>query len=299
MLTLKHISKTYADGTRALDRVSLTLPTGMTGLLGTNGAGKSTLLRTLAGIQAPDSGELKLMGQDVLKAPDVLRRRLGYLPQSFGVYPHMSCRALLLYLASLKGMNKGEALDQIEQLLALTHLTAFANKAVSSFSGGMRQRFGIAQALLGQPELLILDEPTAGLDPTEREHLNRVLIGLSEARLVLLSTHIVEDIENLCQRVALMHRGRVVDFGTVAELVAPMAGKVWLCPDTTGLAPNTRVLSHHFHHGRVSLRLCCDSQPHPQARSQQANLQDRYFFETRPDMGSANAAGQMEVADGR
>lgn len=299
MLTLKHISKTYADGTRALDRVSLTLPTGMTGLLGTNGAGKSTLLRTLAGIQAPDSGELKLMGQDVLKAPDVLRQRLGYLPQSFGVYPHMSCRALLLYLASLKGMNKGEALDQIEQLLALTHLTAFADKAVSSFSGGMRQRFGIAQALLGQPELLILDEPTAGLDPTEREHLNRVLIGLSEARLVLLSTHIVEDIENLCQRVALMHRGRVVDFGTVAALVAPMEGRIWLCPDTRGLASNARVLSHHFHHGRVSLRLFCDSQPHPQARPQQANLQDRYFFETRPDMGSAHAAGQMEVADGR
>lgn len=283
MLSLTHLSKTYADGTRALQQVSLELTAGMIGLLGTNGAGKSTLLRTLAGIQAPDSGSILLNGDEVLSHPQLLRRQLGYLPQSFGVYPNMSCHALLLYLATLKGLSKLEALQQIEQLLAITNLKDVAHRAVSRFSGGMRQRFGIAQALLGSPSVLILDEPTAGLDPTEREQLNRVLIGLSRQRLVLLSTHIVEDIENLCHRVALLHRGELLDFGTVAELIAPMTNKVWQCPESAALEGKAQVLGRHFSHGEITLRVFAEHQPHAYARPCEARLQDRYFFETRLD----------------
>lgn len=307
MLNISQLCKTYADGTRALDNLSLTLPSGMIGLLGANGAGKSSLLRTLACLQAADSGEVHFAGINVRTQPQQIRKLLGYLPQEFGVYPHFSCRALLAHIAALKGLTRHAAAQQIEQLLALTHLTQFANKPVSQFSGGMRQRFGIAQALLGDPKLLILDEPTAGLDPQEREHLHSVLLNLSEQRMVLLSTHIVEDIENLCHFVALQRQGRIVSCGPVPTLLAPLQGQIWLSPEpatapsvhsisatAAPVSPAAVTLSKQFQYGQLSYRVFSAQSPHPLAVRCPANLQDCYFLANTALMSQAEQTRPTE-----
>ena len=279
MLTIQNINKKYADGTLALKDVSLHLPTGMIGLLGPNGAGKSSLMRTLACLQTPDDGQLEFDGIDLLKQPDELRKVLGYLPQYFGVYPHMSCQALLEHMAILKGVDKKLSAEQIPQLLELTNLTDVAHKKVATFSGGMRQRFGIAQALLGDPKIIIMDEPTSGLDPVERERLHNLLVAISKKKLVILSTHIVEDIENLCHHVALMIKGEVIDNADVKSLISPLNGCIWqtqLEPSSTNLA---KVLSKSYRFGEASLRVYSKTQPTKDASLVEASLQDRYFFE--------------------
>jgi ABC-type multidrug transport system ATPase subunit len=227
-LTIRGLTKTYKNGQRALDGVDLHVPPGLYGLLGPNGAGKSTLMRTLATLQLPDSGAIELDGVDVLRDPDHLRQRLGYLPQQIGAYPGVSARSLLDRFAWLKGVTARSERERIvDSLLERVNLSAAANRTVATYSGGMLRRFGIAMALIGSPRLLIVDEPTAGLDPAERNRFHRVLADVAAGAVVLLSTHIVEDIENLCERVAILAKGRILAEGSPSALVAPLAGQLW------------------------------------------------------------------------
>ena len=228
MLTITDLSKTYPNGVQALQGVSLTVERGLFGLLGPNGAGKSTLMRTLATLQEPDSGEILFDGLDVVREPEAHRRHLGYLPQDFGVYPGVSAYDLLEHLAVLKGLaDRAARREQVEALLEQTNLWAHRKKAVSGFSGGMRQRFGIAQALLGDPKILIVDEPTVGLDPEERVRFRNLLSELGHGRTVILSTHIVSDVEAIAERIAVIRQGRLVRFAAPEELLAHAAGRVF------------------------------------------------------------------------
>ncbi|MGO4891947.1 ABC transporter ATP-binding protein [Flavobacterium sp. W21_SRS_FM6] len=278
MLCIRQLSLSYADGTQALCDINLQLPTGMVGLLGPNGAGKSSLMRTLACLQTPDKGSIHFANIDVLKHPMAVRQQLGYLPQYFGVYTNMSCYALLQHMAILKGINDStHQKQQINALLELTNLSTVAHKHVSTFSGGMRQRFGIAQALLGNPSLLIMDEPTAGLDPAERERLHALLVTISQDKLILLSTHIVEDIENLCPFVALINEGHIVESGAVQSLLAPLQGSVWQSPRRP--SSDRHILSESYRFGLPLYRILAQQQPNAEAMPVEANLQDRYFYE--------------------
>ncbi|GAB3002829.1 ATP-binding cassette domain-containing protein [Psychrosphaera aestuarii] len=291
MLTLNNVTKTYSDGTKALQNITINFPSGMVGLLGPNGAGKSSLLRTIAGLQAADSGSVLFTNGinviDVLERPDCLRKTLGYLPQEFGVYPHMSCIALLEHMAVLKGLTLTQREQQIPQLLELTNLTKAANKSVANYSGGMKQRFGIAQALLGDPKLIVMDEPTAGLDPVERQRLNDVLVNISKDRLVLLSTHIVEDVENLCRFVAMQFNGKIVVSGNIPNLLEPLRNKVWRSSkpprnnnhaDFPDQASNV-LLNKTYCYGDPVFRIFSDKQPNEDASLSTPTLQDRYFLE--------------------
>lgn len=296
MLSIKQLSVTYADGTKALQDINLQLPAGMVGLLGPNGAGKSTLMRTLATLQQPDSGQIEFDGIDITAQPHNLRQQLGYLPQHFGVYPHMSCIALLQHMAVLKGIhNNAEQQQQIANLLELTNLSEVAKKPVASFSGGMRQRFGIAQALLGNPRLLILDEPTAGLDPAERERLHALLVNISRDKLILLSTHIVEDIENLCPYVALINQGRIVASGAVQSLIAPLQGRVW--QSASRPADERSILSSSYRYGLPIYRQLSEQPPCADAVAVSATLQDRYFFALQNAANNTNSQNGKAVAD--
>lgn len=227
-LMIQNLQKTYSNGVHALSGVSLNVPPGLYGLLGPNGAGKSTLMRTLATLQAPDAGTIHLDGVDVLAQPDHLRQRLGYLPQQIGAYPGVSGRSLLERFAWLKGRTqKAQRRQEVASLLIRVNLAGAADQSVSTYSGGMLRRFGIALALIGSPRLLIVDEPTAGLDPAERNRFHRVLSDVAAESVVLLSTHIVEDVENLCGRLAILAGGRIVAEGTPDVLTAAYAGKLW------------------------------------------------------------------------
>ncbi|HLJ29355.1 MAG TPA: ABC transporter ATP-binding protein [Candidatus Angelobacter sp.] len=227
-LRIENLSKTYKNGVKALDNVSLTIPAGMYGLLGPNGAGKSTLMRTLATLQEPDGGSAMLGDLDMLKQKDEVRRRLGYLPQEFGVYPRTSAQDMLSHIALLKGVTRaGERKDVIEWMLKRCNLYDDRKKALTSFSGGMRQRFGIAQALIGNPELLIVDEPTAGLDPGERNRFYNLLAEVGEQVIVILSTHIVEDVMDLCTNMAIIHNGQVLYKGKPQDAIAQLTGRIW------------------------------------------------------------------------
>ena len=222
------LTKSYRRGVRALDGLDLTAERGLFGLLGPNGSGKSTLMRTLATLQRPDQGSIEFSGIDVLKAPQRLREQLGYLPQEFGVYPRISARDLLDYIARFRGHLDGRARKRrVAALLDRVNLTSHADREVASFSGGMRQRFGVAQALLGEPRLLIVDEPTAGLDPAERGRLHQLLSELGDDALVLLSTHIVEDVASICEHVAILAQGRIALRGRPGELLEPLRGRLW------------------------------------------------------------------------
>jgi len=227
-LKIQGLSKTYPNGVRALDNVSLTIPHGMYGLLGPNGAGKSTLMRTLATLQEPDKGTATLGDIDVLKQKEEVRRRLGYLPQDFGVYPRISAQDMLDHIALLKGIvNRKERKEIVTAMLQRCNLHDSRKKPLTSFSGGMRQRFGIAQALLGSPQLLIVDEPTAGLDPGERNRFYNLLAEIGEQVIVILSTHIVEDVMDLCTNMAIIHEGKVLFEGRPDEAISQLKGKVW------------------------------------------------------------------------
>jgi len=227
-LRIEKLSKRYPNGTQALQDVSLNIPTGMFGLLGPNGAGKSTLMRTLATLQEADSGQAALGDIDVLRQKDAVRRVLGYLPQEFGLYPKVSAEDLLAHFAGLKGITRAkERRDVVKALLQQTNLYEHRKQALGSFSGGMKQRFGIAQALLGNPRLIIVDEPTAGLDPEERVRFHNLLSAIGQNIIVILSTHIVSDVTDLCQAMAIIHEGRVRVAGNPPELVAQLNGQVW------------------------------------------------------------------------
>ena len=227
-LKVNGVAKTYKNGVKALDNVSLTIPLGMYGLLGPNGAGKSTLMRTLATLQEPDAGSIHLGDIDVLKEKDAVRRCLGYLPQEFGVYPRISAEDMLSHLALLKGVaNSRERRETVKAMLERCNLYEVRKKALTSFSGGMRQRFGIAQALMGNPRLLIVDEPTAGLDPGERNRFYNLLAEVGEQVIVILSTHIVEDVMDLCTKMAIIHQGQVLYEGEPQAAIEELQGRIW------------------------------------------------------------------------
>ncbi len=282
MLEIRNLSKTYGNGVRALDDVSLSIPKGMYGLLGPNGAGKSTLMRTIATLQNADRGSIDFNGIDVLKDPAKLRSQLGYLPQDFGVYPRMSARALLDHLAILKGISDNrERKRVVEGLLEQTNLTKVAKKSVASYSGGMRQRFGIAQALIGDPQLIIVDEPTAGLDPEERNRFHNLLSEIGENVVVILSTHIVEDVADLCPQMAILDQGRIVAEGAPSDLVSQLDGKVWKKRIAKTELPEHRtrhnVISTRLTQGEVLIHVRAESNPGEGFEAVAPDLQDVYF----------------------
>jgi ABC-2 type transport system ATP-binding protein len=251
MLEIQNLSHTYANGTVALDGVSLSIPRGMFGLLGPNGAGKSTLMRTVATLQEPTAGTIRFGEIDVLAEPERLRKTLGYLPQDFGVYPRVSAYAMLDQMAVLKGITgKDERKAVVETLLNQTNLWAVRDKAIAGFSGGMRQRFGIAQALIGNPELIIVDEPTAGLDPEERNRFLNLLAAIGDNVVVILSTHIVDDVADLCPRMAVLANGRVQLEGKPADLIASTRGRVW-----KKVIDHSELEAHQAGHEIISTRL--------------------------------------------
>lgn len=281
MLSIQGLSKTYDNGVKALDDVSLNIPKGMFGLLGPNGAGKSSLMRTIATLQSADTGSINFAGIDVLHNPNALRQTLGYLPQDFNVYPRISAFDLLDHLAVLKGLNQKKARHEtVNALLAHTNLYGHKDKAVSSFSGGMRQRFGIAQALLGDPKLLIVDEPTAGLDPEERNRFHNLLVSLGEEKVIILSTHIVDDVAELCPNMAVLAGGKILLQGNPLDLVGELQGQVWSKTvsqaEAQELEAQLPVISKRLFAGRTVLNVFAISQPegfNPVA----ANLEDVYF----------------------
>ena len=281
MLSITGLSKTYDNGVHALQGVDLSIGKGLFGLLGPNGAGKSSLMRTVATLQSADAGSVIFDGIDAFKDPQALRQRLGYLPQDFGVYPRVSAYDLLDHMAVLKGLdNKALRKESVEGLLAHTNLYQHRNKAVSGFSGGMRQRFGIAQALLGDPDLLIVDEPTAGLDPEERNRFHNLLVSLGEKKVVILSTHIVEDVAELCPNMAVLASGKILLEGNPIALTDKLQGKIW--QKTTNqieaqeLEQHLPVISKRLFAGQTILNVYGEQAPEGFTASH-ANLEDVYF----------------------
>jgi ABC-2 type transport system ATP-binding protein len=281
-LRIENLSKTYPNGVRALDNVSLTIPRGMYGLLGPNGAGKSTLMRIIATLQEPDSGQVRFGEIDVLRQKDEVRRRLGYLPQDFGVYPRISVQDMLDHLALLKGfVNRRERHEIVESLLVRTNLHQVRKKALSGFSGGMRQRFGIAQALIGNPQLLIVDEPTAGLDPGERNRFYNLLSEIGENVIVILSTHIVQDVMELCTNMAIIHEGRVLFAGVPEDAVGELAGKIWKKsiqkPEIKEYEERYRLISSKLIAGRPLIHVYSADPPGDGFQPVPADLEDVFF----------------------
>ena len=289
-LRIQGLSKTYPNGVRALQDVTLTIPTGMFGLLGPNGAGKSTLMRTIATLQEADAGSVTLGDIDVLRDKDAVRRILGYLPQEFGVYPRITAEAMLDHFAVLKGITKtSERRGVVAALLQRTNLFEQRKQNLSTFSGGMRQRFGIAQALIGNPQLIIVDEPTAGLDPEERVRFHNLLSEIGENVVVILSTHIVEDVSDLCSRMAIISGGRVLMNAEPQAAMASLKGKIW--QRTIGKKElddyQTRfaVISTKLVAGRTVIHTFNESQPDPSFESITPSLEDVYFYYSKLQSG--------------
>lgn len=282
MLNLEDVSHVYPNGTRALDNVTLSIPRGMYGLLGPNGAGKSTLMRTVATLQAPSEGSIRFGDIDVIAEPDRLRRTLGYLPQDFGVYPRVSAYDMLDHMAVLKGIgSKADRKTTVETLLKQTNLWSVRKKALTGYSGGMRQRFGIAQALIGNPGLIIVDEPTAGLDPEERNRFLNLLAEIGENVVVILSTHIVEDVSDLCTRMAVLVDGRVQLEGAPLDLIDATRGRIWMKTIDRSALPQYRekyeILSTRLFAGNTILHVLSDRDPGDGFTSVEGGLQDVYF----------------------
>lgn len=281
-LTIQNLSKTYSNGVKALDNITLNIPTGMFGLLGPNGAGKSTLMRTIATLQEPDSGSIMLGDIDVLNDKQRLRETLGYLPQEFGVYPKTSAFDLLNHLAVLKGINNTKNRTEIvDALLQKVNLYEQRKKAVSSFSGGMRQRFGIAQCLLGDPRLIIVDEPTAGLDPGERNRFYNLLSEIGEQVVVILSTHIVQDVRELCNHMAVINKGKVLFAGTPDEGLDLLRNRIWERQvdkaELEQFKKDFKVLSSKLVAGRPLIHVYADSQPDASFKAAENTLEDVFF----------------------
>ncbi|USQ96203.1 ABC transporter ATP-binding protein [Caulobacter sp. RL271] len=282
MLIIENLTHVYGNGTRALDEVSLTIPRGMYGLLGPNGAGKSTLMRTIATLQAPTSGHIRFGDIDVLKTPEALRETLGYLPQDFGVYPRVSAYDMLDHMAVLKGISgPKERKATVEHLLNQVNLWTVRKKAIAGFSGGMRQRFGIAQALIGDPRLIIVDEPTAGLDPEERNRFLNLLAEIGENVVVILSTHIVEDVSDLCPAMAIICDGRIVSEGAPNDLVAKLQGRIWKKiidkAELEAAKARYKVISTRLLAGRTVIHILSDDNPGEGFTPVEGGLEDVYF----------------------
>ena len=287
LLNLSNLTKTYANGVRALDAVSLSVPSGMFGLLGPNGAGKSSLMRTIATLQPPDTGTITLAlpdgsSVDALADPDELRRVLGYLPQEFGAYPRTSPLVMLDHIATLKGISRArERRAMVEHLLDMTNLWDVRKASIDSFSGGMKQRFGIAQALIGDPKLIIVDEPTAGLDPAERRRFHNLLARIGENVVVILSTHIVEDVADLCPAMAIMGQGKILLEGEPAALVEALSDRLFVktvpSDQARVLQAELPVVSTRLKAGQVELRLVSEASPQAGFEPAPATLEDVYF----------------------
>ena len=282
MLKIQKLTHVYANGTKALDDVSLTVPTGMFGLLGPNGAGKSTLMRSIATLQTPTSGSIDFDGIDVIKEPEKLRRTLGYLPQDFGVYPRVSAYDMLDHMAVLKGIASGkDRKDTVETLLNQTNLWSVRKKALAGFSGGMRQRFGIAQALIGNPKLIIVDEPTAGLDPEERNRFLNLLAEIADNVVIILSTHIVEDVSDLCPRMAVLAGGKIQLEGAPAALMEAMNGRVWRKVIDKAALDDHRarynVISTRLFAGNTVIHILSDTAPGDGFQPAPGGLEDVYM----------------------
>jgi len=282
MLSIKDLTHVYANGTRALDGVSLEIGKGMFGLLGPNGAGKSTLMRSIATLQTPTSGAIRFGDIDVIAEPEKLRRTLGYLPQDFGVYPRVSAYDLLDHMAVLKGVaTAAERKETVEALLQQVNLWDVRKKAVAGYSGGMRQRFGIAQALIGRPSLIIVDEPTAGLDPEERNRFLNLLAEIGENVVVILSTHIVEDVADLCPRMAVLASGRILKEGAPAQLMSDLAGRIWQKTiDRAELEAERQrhhIISTRLFAGRTVIHVLSDASPGAGFEPVEGGLEDVYF----------------------
>lgn len=282
MLAIQNLTHVYSGGVKALDNVNLEIGRGMFGLLGPNGAGKSTLMRSVATLQTPTSGKITFDDIDVIKEPEKLRRMLGYLPQDFGVYPRVSAYTMLDHMAVLKGISKpSERRETVEALLQQTNLWNDRKKAIAGFSGGMRQRFGIAQALIGRPSLLIVDEPTAGLDPEERNRFLNLLSEVGENVVIILSTHIVEDVSDLCSRMAIIAGGKIVLTGSPQELTGKLAGRIW-----RKIIPKTDLERYQQTHvvilkrlvgGQTMIHVLSDQDPGDGFEPVTAGLEDLYF----------------------
>ena len=286
MLSIRELSKTYANGVRALRKVSLEIPHGMFGLLGPNGAGKSSLMRTIATLQDADEGSIRLGDMDLLADKHATRRLLGYLPQEFGVYPKVSAEAMLDHFAVLKGVTvKGERRELVEALLRQVNLWDLRKRKLGSYSGGMRQRFGIAQALIGDPRLVIVDEPTAGLDPEERNRFLNLLAEIGERVVVILSTHIVEDVTDLCQRMAIIGQGQVLLSGEPREAIRSLDGRVWRRTidkaELDGYRARMNILSTRLAGGRTLLHVLADARPGEGFEAVAPDLEDVYFGHLR------------------
>ncbi len=293
-LEIQNLTHRYGKDKIALDNISLTLKPGIIGLLGPNGAGKSSLMRVLASISKPGQGKVLWRGQNIIKNPDTLRKELGYLPQSFGVYENLTAQEFLLYLASIKGLPSKIAAQKVDELLEMVNLTDASRQTLKGYSGGMKQRVGIAQALLNDPKLLIVDEPTVGLDPEERARFRHLLSDLSGERVIILSTHIVSDIESIADQIAILNAGKLLAFATPESLLEKMANAVWHCIVTHDEVKELRrhfCISHSvrrsdgFHISIVSLE-----QPLPNAVNVEPTLEDVFLFHTH----SKNSANTLE-----
>ena len=298
MLELNHVSHVYPNGVRALDDVSLSIPKGMFGLLGPNGAGKSTLMRTVATLQTPTEGRITFGEIDILANPEALRKRLGYLPQDFGVYPRVSAYDMLDHMAVLKGIaSKGARKDTVETLLNQVNLWDVRKKAIAGFSGGMRQRFGIAQALIGNPDLIIVDEPTAGLDPEERNRFLNLLCEIGENVVVILSTHIVDDVADLCPQMAVLAAGQIKLEGAPLDLIERAKGTIWAKAIERGEIEAYRkmyeIISTRLFAGRTIIHIMTDHDPGDGFAPVEGGLEDVYLStiaaarrDTRHDTGA-------------
>ncbi len=281
-LSIKNLTKTYPNGVKALNGINLEITNGMFGLLGANGAGKSSLMRTIASLQEPSSGIISFNDIDVVKQPQEIRNQLGYLPQEFGVYPKISAEKLLNHLAVLKGiLNKKDRKEQVTALLQQVNLFQHRKKSVYTFSGGMRQRFGIAQALLANPQIIIVDEPTAGLDPEESNRFLNLLSEIGENVIVILSTHIVEDVRNLCPKMAILSNGEIISEGNPTALVASIEGKIWtkIIPkkDIEIYKKAFDVISTKLVSGETQIRVLSENKPEAGFEKIVPNLEDFYF----------------------
>ena len=297
-LRIDKLSKRYPGGIQALEDVSLQIPQGMFGLLGPNGAGKSTLMRTLATLQEADSGSASMDGIDILRDTDQLRKVLGYLPQEFGVYPKVSAEVLLSHFATLKGIgNSKERREVVDALLQQTNLWEHRKKPLGGFSGGMKQRFGIAQALLGNPRLIIVDEPTAGLDPEERVRFHNLLSAIGENIIVILSTHIVSDVTDLCGQMAIIHQGRVMVTGEPAVLVSSLQGKVWRkiihSSELAAHRERFKVILIRLFAGRTLIHVWGDTAPESGFEAVTPDLEDLYFATIRGYSQLSSPTGQV------
>lgn len=296
-LKIDNLSKTYSNGVHALKNVTLSIKSGMFGLLGPNGAGKSSLMRTIATLQEADSGSIFLDDLDVLKSKPEVRKVLGYLPQDFGVYPKDSAEALLDHFALLKGItNSKERKEVVDTLLNQTNLWQARKRNLGTYSGGMRQRFGIAQALLGNPRLIIVDEPTAGLDPEERNRFHNLLMEISESNIVILSTHIVDDIKDLCTQMAIINKGEVLLQDSPQGAIARIQGKIWEKrvekAELEEMRTKYNVISNKVSEGKVLARVYSEERPDNSFDAMEAHVEDVYFSTIT---GSRIAAAKQET----